>query len=86
MFKRGNIYMDTLNGILGIIASTLSIAALFFSKKTSNRTKEIEKIISQKFDIHIGSKKEERKNYKKAVSGDNGNSIIGDNNKVNGDK
>lgn len=78
--------METANAILGIVASILSIAAIFFSKKTSNRTKKIEKIISQEFDIHIGSKKEERNTYKKAISGDNGNSIIGDNNKVNGDK
>lgn len=78
--------METANTILGIIASILSIIAIFFSKKTSNRTKEIENIINQKFNIHTGSKKEEKNTYKKAVSGDKGNSIIGDNNKVNGDK
>ncbi|MDT2387912.1 MULTISPECIES: hypothetical protein [Enterococcus] len=78
--------METVNTILGIIASMLSIAAIVFSRKTSNRTKEIEKMISQKFDIHTGTKKEEKNTYKKAVSGNNGNSIIGDNNKVSGDK
>jgi hypothetical protein len=78
--------MEIANTILGIIASVLSIAAIVFSKKTSNRTKEIEKIINKKFDIHIGSKKEERNVHKRAASGYKGNSIIGDNNKVNGDK
>ncbi|ARF68061.1 hypothetical protein B7C51_09800 [Paenibacillus larvae subsp. pulvifaciens] len=78
--------METVNTILGIVASLLSIAAIVFSKKTSDRTKEIERIINQNLNVHVGSSKEEKNTVKKAVSGDKGTSIVGDNNKVNGDK
>ncbi|MCY9511804.1 hypothetical protein M5W68_20020 [Paenibacillus larvae] len=47
--------METVNTILGIVASLLSIAAIVFSKKTSDRTKEIERIINQNLNVHVGS-------------------------------
>ncbi|MFS1133377.1 hypothetical protein [Enterococcus hirae] len=78
--------MEKINTVLGIVASLLSIGAIFYSQVTSNRTKKIEEIISEKMDIKIGSSNNEKNTVKKAVSGDNGNSVIGDNNTISGDK
>lgn len=76
--------METLNTILGIVASALSIGAIIFSKKTSDRNKEIEKILNQTLNINTGSI--ESRTVKKAKSGKQGTSIIGDSNKVSGGK
>lgn len=76
--------METVNIVLGIIASILSIFAIIFSKKVSDKNKRIEQTLKQKLNITIDSSKKEFFSIKKANSGDNGTSIIGDNNKGNG--
>lgn len=78
--------METVNIVLGIIASILSISAIVFSKKVSDKNKKIEQILKQELNITIDSSKKEVFSSKKAISGDNGTSIIGDNNKYNGGK
>lgn len=78
--------METINIVLGIIASLLSISAIVFSKKVSDKNKLIEQILKQELNITIDSSKKEVFSSKKAISGGNGTSIIGDNNKYNGGK
>lgn len=78
--------MENINTFLGIIVSLLSIGAIFFSKLSSDRTKEIEKKISKELNIRNGSLKNEKNTIKRAVSGENGTSVVGDNNKLSGEK
>ncbi|HFE9852556.1 TPA: hypothetical protein ACGBG5_003358 [Enterococcus faecalis] len=78
--------MENINTFLGIIASLLSIGAIIFSKLSSDRTKEIEKIINKELNIRIESSKNERNTIKRATSGENGTSVVGDNNKLSGEK
>ncbi|UOR13601.1 hypothetical protein [Halobacillus amylolyticus] len=76
----------TVNAILGILASILSICAILFSKKVSSKNKEIERYLKQELNITFDSSKKELFSSKKATSGDNGTSIIGDKNNTNGGK
>lgn len=76
--------METVNIILGIVASLLSIFAIVFSKKVSDKNKEIEQYLNQELNIKIDLSKKDVLSSKKATSGDNGTSIIGDNNKYYG--
>lgn len=76
--------VETLNIVLGIIASSLSIFALIFSKKAADRNKKIEQYLKQNFNVTIDGTKNDVLTSKKAVSGKNGVSIIGDDNKING--
>ncbi|SDZ68641.1 hypothetical protein SAMN05421736_1379 [Evansella caseinilytica] len=78
--------METVNIVLGIIASILSISAIVFSKKVSDKNKKIEQYLEQELNITLNSSKKEVLSSKKATSGENGTSIIGDNNKVRGGK
>lgn len=78
--------METVNVILGIIASILSIIAVFFTKKVSDKNKKIEQYLKQELNFTMDSSKKDVLSIKKATSGDNGTSIVGDNNKYNGGK
>lgn len=78
--------METINIVLGIIASILSISAIVFTKKVSDDYKKIEQYLKQELNVTLDSSKKEILSSKKATSGDNGTSIIGDNNKYNGGK
>ena len=78
--------METVNILLGIIASILSIFSIFYSKKVSEKNKKIEQYLKQELNITIDTSKKELFSSKRAISGDNGTSIIGDNNKYNGGK
>ncbi|MFD3261400.1 hypothetical protein ACE3MQ_22660 [Paenibacillus lentus] len=78
--------METVNIVLGIIASILSIAGIIFSKKVSDKNKKIEQYLKQELNITLDSSKKEVLTSKKAKSGDNGTSIIGNNNKISGGK
>lgn len=78
--------ITTVNAVLGIIASILSISAFVFSKKVSDKNKKIEQYLKQELNITLDSSKKEVLSSKKATSGDNGTSIIGDSNHVNGGK
>ncbi|PEJ46590.1 hypothetical protein COL77_17060 [Bacillus wiedmannii] len=78
--------MVTINLVLGIIASILSISSIIFSKKVSAKNKEIEQYLKQELNITLDSSKKDVLSRKKAVSGENGNSIIGDGNSISGGK
>ena len=78
--------MVTINLVLGIIASILSIFSIAFSKKVSARNKEIEQHLKQEFNVTLDSSKKDVLSSKKAVSGESGNSIIGDGNNIRGGK
>jgi hypothetical protein len=78
--------MVTANLILGIVASILSIASIIFTKRVSAKNKEIEQHLKQELNIKLDSSKKDMFSSKKAISGDNGNSIIGDGNKISGGK
>lgn len=49
--------METVNIVLGIIASILSISALVFSKKVSDENKKIEQYLKQELNITLDSSK-----------------------------
>ncbi|MCV9887024.1 hypothetical protein [Metabacillus halosaccharovorans] len=74
--------MVTINLVLGIVASILSISSIVFSKKVSAKNKEIEQHLKQELNITLDSSKKGVLSSKKAISGKNGNSIIGDGNNV----
>lgn len=76
--------METLNIILGIFASGLSIGTFIFSKKVSNQNKRIENYLKSELNIDLDKSKKEQFTNKKATSGNNGTSIIGNNNKFKG--
>lgn len=78
--------METLNVVLGIIASVLSIFAVIFTKKVSDKNKKIERYLKRELNYVMDSSKKDILSVKKAKSGDNGTSIIGDNNEYNGGK
>lgn len=78
--------MVTVNLVLGIIASILSICSIIFSKKVSAKNKEIEQHLKQELNITLDSSKKDVLSSKKAISGENGNSIIGDGNNIRGGK
>lgn len=78
--------MLTVNLILGIIASILSIASIIFTTRVSAKNKEIEQYLKQELNITLDSSKKEKFTNKKAISGANGNSVIGDGNSIGGGK
>ncbi|WP_342536517.1 hypothetical protein [Sporosarcina sp. FSL K6-3508] len=78
--------MLTANLILGIIASILSITSIIFTKRVSAKNREIEQHLKQELNITLDSSKKDILSSKKAVSGKNGNSIIGDGNNIRGGK
>ncbi|MCM3441417.1 hypothetical protein ACUIJN_19365 [Metabacillus halosaccharovorans] len=78
--------MVTINLVLGIIASILSISSIIFSKKVSAKNKEIEQYLKQELNITLDSSKKDVFSSKKAISGKKGTSIIGDGNNVRGGK
>lgn len=78
--------MVTTNLVLGIIASLLSIFSIIFSKRVAAKNKEIEQYLKQELNISFDTSKKENFTSKKAHSGDNGNSIIGDRNEISGGK
>ncbi|HFK1531054.1 hypothetical protein [Bacillus sp. FSL R5-0677] len=78
--------MVTINLVLGIIASILSISSIIFSKRVSAKNKEIEQYLKQELNITLDSSKKDVFSPKKAISGENGNSIIGDGNNISGGK
>ena len=78
--------MVTLNLVLGIIASILSISSFIVSKKVSDKNKVIEQYLKNELNISLDASKKDMFSSKKAVSGNNGNSIIGDGNKISGGK
>lgn len=78
--------MENINLVLGIIASILSISSIVFSKKVSGKNKEIEQLLKQELNITIDSSKKDILSNKKAISGKNGNSVIGDGNNIRGGK
>lgn len=76
---------ENINTLLGIIVSLLSIGSLLYSKKNSDKITKIEKAINQNLQISVDSSKKSLFSSKKAVSGEKGTSIIGDNNSVGQD-
>lgn len=78
--------MENINLVLGIIASILSISSIIFTKKVSTKNKEIEQYLKQELKITLDSSKKDVLTSKKATSGDNGTSIVGDGNNVGGGK
>lgn len=78
--------MDNINLMLGIIASLLSIISIVCSKKTSDKNKAIENYLKKELNITLDLSEKDMFSVKKAKSGRNGNSIIGNNNNLNGGK
>lgn len=78
--------MVTLNLVLGIIASIVSISSIILSKIVYDKNKVIEQYMKNELNISLDSSKKDMFSSKKAVSGNNGNSIIGDGNNISGGK
>jgi len=78
--------METINLVLGIIASILSISSIIFSRKVSAKNREIEQNLKKNLNITLDSSKKDIFSSKKAISGENGNSIVGDGNNIGGGK
>lgn len=76
--------MGQLNNILGILASILSIIAFFVSFHSVNKVKKIEKDVNNKLNLKINQPRHEIFTHKKANSGDNGTSVVGDGNNISG--